>query len=154
MRNLQTSEFAVKPPVMSKGKNNRGLKNSYAINHQNNFRNGQFDDTIISVLFSFLSDPGPVIVYACQSLTNWRPFGNDVTTLLKIEWIYFCWWQKLVKAVKAVDGCNSCHNWHQIVSTTWNWYQSCRQLGTVIRAGNSLSRCQSWRQLSTAVNNL
>ena len=70
MRNLQTSEFAVKPPVMSKGKNNRGLKNSYAIYHQNNFRNEQFDDTIISVLFSFLSDPGPVIVYACQSLTN------------------------------------------------------------------------------------
>ena len=39
----------------------------------------------------FLSDPGPIIVYACQaltdSLTDWRPFETDVTTLLKMEWI-------------------------------------------------------------------
>ena len=39
----------------------------------------------------FLSDPGLIRVYACHSLTDsltdWRPFGIDVTTLLKMEWI-------------------------------------------------------------------
>ena len=28
----------------------------------------------------FLSDPGPIIVYPCQALTDSRPFGIDVTT--------------------------------------------------------------------------
>ena len=38
----------------------------------------------------FLSDPGPIIVYPSHVsdwLTDSRPFGIDVTTLLKMEWI-------------------------------------------------------------------
>ena len=34
-----------------------------------------------SLFVLFLSDPGPIIVYACQALTDW------LTNLLKIEWI-------------------------------------------------------------------
>ena len=49
----------------------------------------------VPICIVFLSDPSPIIVYACQSLTDsltdWRPFGIDVTALLKIEWIDPCW---------------------------------------------------------------
>ena len=34
-----------------------------------------------SLFVLFLSDPGPIIVYACQALADW------LTNLLKIEWI-------------------------------------------------------------------
>ena len=36
---------------------------------------------LLNKILIFLSDPGPIIVYPCQSLTNW------LTTLLKIDWI-------------------------------------------------------------------
>ena len=61
------------------------------------------------VVCFFLSDPGPIIVYACQaltdSLTDWRPFGTDVTTLLKMEWIDPCWRNEISK---------QCWNWNEI----------------------------------------
>ena len=39
---------------------------------------------------SFLSNPGPIKVYARQWQTN-DLLGFDATTLLKIEWIDPCW---------------------------------------------------------------
>ena len=33
---------------------------------------------------TFLSDPGPIIVYPCQSLTDW--LSDWLTNLLKLEW--------------------------------------------------------------------
>ena len=41
----------------------------------------------------FLSDPGPIIVYSCHSLTDWLTtlLKLDVSSLLKIERIDPCW---------------------------------------------------------------
>ena len=78
------------------------------------------------VVCFFLSDPGPIIVYACQaltdSLTDWRPFGTDVTTLLKMEWIDPCWWNQISK---------QCWNWNVVeveLATAYNSWQSWQQL--------------------------
>ena len=40
-----------------------------------------------------------------DSLTHWRPFGTDVTTLLKMEWIDPCWRNQISK---------QCWYWNEI----------------------------------------
>ena len=53
----------------------------------------------------FLSDPGPIIVYPSQWLTDSQLTNLlkiDVTTLLKIEWLGSCWLWYL---------CQICRNW-------------------------------------------
>ena len=59
----------------------------------------------------FLSDPGPIIVYACQSLTHsltdWRPFGIDVTTLLKCRLCTLCRLCRLCRLCKICRICQT-----------------------------------------------
>ena len=56
------------------------------------------------------------------SVTDWRPFGIDVTTLLKMEWIDSCWWNQISK---------QCWCWNEVeveLATAYNSWQSWQQL--------------------------
>ena len=46
-------------------------------------------------MWIFLSDPSPIIGYACHYLTHWLPFR-------KLDWCcycYWCWWWEIVYSV-------------------------------------------------------
>ena len=80
----------------------------------------------------FLSDPGPIIVYACQSLTDW--LTDSLTTLLKMN-----------ECITFADGIKYLSD----VDIEMKLRFSCQQLvttGKAGKAGNSCNSCQSWRQ--------
>ena len=85
----------------------------------------------------FLSDPGPIIVYACQSLTHsltdW--LTDDLLELMSQP----CWrWNELT----LVDGIKYLSNADVEMKLRLSW----QQLTTAGKAGNSCNSCQSWRQ--------
>ena len=84
----------------------------------------------------FLSDPSPIIGFACHSLTNWLPFSKlDWCDLgvwrwqLKTCWSYYCCWCWWWGSCCCRFGClgiviklNFCSDFgHKVWSRFWNW---------------------------------
>ena len=78
---------------------------------------------------AFLSDSGPIIVYACHSLTHW------LTNLLKLEWIDHHWFNRM--HIKRWWWC-----WLQNMQARTNWPRKVREL--ILNSGPWSQGVKGW----------